>query len=677
MNILKFKIILSTFTGIFLYISHMMIYREITADSDFPFFSALFFLLFLSLWTGIGILLSPFKAAKKPRFLFPLLCIAPASLLSLIVLQLLTACYPVQNYTNLALVALAGCFPSGITFGVILVSAKHSVSPHLQKYVAFSAAMGYLSTGFILYPLELFNVLSHPAAYMLIGNSLVVLVAVAVLSFKQARSIRYWFMVFAIIIMALNFSLWQLEKYTNKVFFTMRYPAWQLEKSYLTHFGRITLLKQEKLNRLMLLKNTQIQQIIPDDYQLYKTTIIPFSLQPNKAKLRVLAIGSSFSFIPTMLGSLPYVRHVTMLAGGRSSLPLNILRLLPPQSDKVSMLDIGANEYLRNSSRKFDLIIWLSPNQEYLNFDSIIKLCASRMRKDGVIAIPGSLLAVNNAQSICTATFENKISIPGKSLVYAFSNAPLTSDLKILEKRLDRLDDRETKLFHPGTFSIIYSIPKKTSLTAIPSNKRAIENLLLKSFNSLKINLKTILIILAVSFVYFIGRFFVLRRKKLHAAAGIFENGLCLMLLMMILTTLYAQREGAFYYNFGVILAVVSGAPAGIALSQFKLRRLAVVMSIIVIFLSSLQFWEYHSYFIPAIAYISFLSGGVIIAKIFKQNSDADMKLLPVHFLASALGVALMFALLIMHFNLFSSLLIVLLFRIPLIFSKMALSGDK
>ena len=677
MNILKFKIILSTFTGIFLYISHMMIYREITADSNFPFFSALFFLLFLALWTGIGILLSPFKASKKPHFLFPLLCIAPANLLSLIVIQLLTACYPTQNYTNLALVALAGCFPLGITFGIILVSAKHSVSPHLQKHVAFFVAMGYLATGFVLYPLGLFNVLAHPAVYTLISGSLILIVALAVLDFKRARSIRYWFMAFAIIIMALNFSLWQLEKYTNKVFFTTRYPTWQLGKSYLTHYGRITLLKQKKANRLMLLKNTQIQQTIPDDYQLYKTTIIPFSLQPNKTKLRVLAIGSPFSFIPTMLGSLPYVRHVTMLAGGRSTLPLNILRLLPPQSDKVSMLDIGANDYLRNSSRKFDLIIWLSPNQEYLNFDSIIKLCASRMRKDGVIAIPVSLLAVNNAQNICSAIFKNKISIPGKSLVYAYSNAPLTSDLNILEKRLDILDDREVKLFPPGTFSIVYSIPKKTSPITISSNKRGIENLLLKSFNSLKINLKNILIILAVSFVYFIGRFFVLRRKKLHAAAGIFENGLCLMLLLMILMTLYAQREGAFYYNFGTILAVVSGAPAGIALSQFKLRRLAVIMSIIVIFLSSLQFWGYYSYFIPSIAYISFLSGGIIIANIFKQNPEADIKLLSVHFLACALGVALMFALLIMHFNLFSSLLIVLLFRIPLIFSKMALSGDK
>lgn len=678
MKILKFKTILFMFTGIFLYISHMMIYREITANSDFPFFSAVFFLLFLTLWTGTGVLLSPFKKGEKPYFLFPLLCIAPASLLSLVAIQLLTSCYPVQNYASLTLVALVGCFPLGITFGVMLVAAKHSVSLHLQKHVAFLGGIGYFATGFILYPMALFNVMTNPVVYTFICNGLILIVSLAIFKVKQAYSIRYWFLTFATILIAVNFSFLQLEKYTNNHFFAIRYPDWQLHKSYLTHHGRMSLLRQKKSSistpRVMLLKNTQVLQIIPDDCQLYKTNVIPFSLQPNKKNLRVLAIGSPFSFIPTILGSLPYIKNVTMVTPGRNTIPLTIRRyfLLPP-SPKVKLLDTSVNNYLKNNEEKFDLIIWLSPKQEYLNFDTMIKLCALSLTKDGALAVPASLLAVNNGQSNCREIFKNKVSIPGKSLVYAFSNADLTSNLNVLEKRLDRLDYRETKLFPPGTFSILYSIPRKMRALEISSNKSRNENLLIKSFNSLKINLKHILIILALSCVYFTVRFFILRRKRMHVATGLFENGLCLQLLMMILTTLYAQQEGAFYYNFGTILAIISGIPVGIGLSQLKLQRLAVIMSIIVIFLSSFHSWEYHSYFIPCIAYVSFLAGGIIIADIFRQNPKASIKLLSVHFLASALGAALIFSLLIMHFNLVSSLFIVILFRVPLIFSKMAL----
>jgi hypothetical protein len=445
----------------------------------------------------------------------------------------------------------------------------------------------------------------------------------------------------------------------------------------MTHYGRISLLSQNGDGaslRFMLLKNTKIQQTIPDDCYMYKTTVIPFSLQPDKKDLSILAIGSPFSFIPTILGSLPYVKDVTMVVPARNTMPLNILRYFsPPPSSKVDLIDMSVNEYLKENTTKFDLIIWLSPNQEYLNFDKMITLCALSMRKGGALAIPASLLAANNAQGSCRKIFSNKISIPGKSLVYAFSNAPLTSNLAVLEKRLDRLDTGDVKLFPSGTFSIIYSIPHQLSAFSIPSNQGGVENRVINSFNSLNINLQQILIIFAISCVYFIIRFFILRRKRMHAVTGLFENGLCMMLLMMILTILYARQEGAFYYNFGIILTIISGVPAGIGLSRFKLQRPAVLMTIIVIFLSTLHFWEYQSYLIPGIAYINFLCGGIIIAYIFKQNPDVNMKLLSVHFLSCALGVALMFTLLIMRFNLISSLFIVVLFRVPLIFSKMAL----
>ncbi len=677
MKILRFKITLFAFVGIFLYISHMMIYRQITANSDFPFFSALFFLLFLALWTGIGILISPFKTDNRPLFLFPLLCLAPAGLLSLIVIQLLTSCFPVENYTNLSLVALAGCFPMGIMSGIMLVSAKNSIYPQVQKHVSFFGAIGYFAAGFILYPLDLFNVLTTPVVYTLTCNALILIVAIAVFRFKRAYSIRYWFMTFATIIIALNFSLLKLESYTNNKFFSTRYPGWKLIKPYMTHYGRISLLGQGggyASSRFMVVKNTKIQQVIPDDRQQYKTTVIPLSLQPDKKDLTVLAIGSPFSFIPAMIGSLPYVKEVTMIAPARNTMPLNILRYFsPPQSLKVSLIDMDVNQYLKKNTKRFDLIVWLSPSQEYLNFSKMITLCKSSMSKDGVLAVPASLLAVNNAQSSCRRIFKNMVSLPGKSLVYAFSNAPLTSDLHVLEKRLEKLDTGETKLFPPGTFSIIYSIPRKMSTLTFPSNQYGIENRVISCFNSLKFSLKNILVIFALSCVYFIGRFFILRRKKMHAVTGLFENGLCIMLLMMVLMTSYAQQEGAFYYNFGTILTIISGIPLGIGLSQFKLQRMAVLTSVVVIFLSSLHFWEYQSYLIPGIAYVNFVCGGIIIANIFKQAPDAGVKLLSVHFLSCALAVALMFSLLIMRFNLMSALFIVVLFRIPLIFSKMAL----
>ncbi len=673
MQILKFKTILFTFVGIFLFFSHIMLYREITASSAYPFFSAIFFLLFLTFWTGIGILLSPFKKADKPYFLFPLLCISPATLLSLTAVKLLTACYPVDNFANLALVALLGCFPPGVTLGVILVSSKRSVSAHLQKYAAFFGAIGYLLGGFALYPLALFNVLTNPWIYTLSANGLILFVALAAFRVKRIYSIRYWFLTFATILMAVNFALLQLERYSTQNFFATRYPDWQLVRPYQTHYGRVTLLRQST-HRFMLLKNTRIQQIIPDDSELYKTTVLPFSLQPDKKDLRALVIGSPFSYVPTILSSLPYIEHLTLLTGGKSTMPLTILRSFsPPPSPKMSIFNMNINEYLKKNKNKFDLIFWLFPSRYYLNFDTMVKLCALNLKGNGVLAVPASLLMVNNAQSTWKSVFKNKISIPGKSLVYAFSNAPLTANLKVLEKRLDKLDDREIKMFPPGTFSVIYSIPHQTPPVILDTNKSSIENLLIKSFASLNFNSRNILIILAWAGLYFLTRFFILRRKSLQATAGLFENGLCLMLLMMALMALFARHEGEFYYNFGVILSTISGIPMGLFLSQFKLRRTAVITSIIVILLSSLCFREYYSGLILCTAYVNFLCGGIIIADIFKQCPDFKVKLLSVHFLAAALGAAIMFTLLMAHFNLFVSLFIIILFRIPLMFSKMAL----
>ena len=324
----------------------------------------------------------------------------------------------------------------------------------------------------------------------------------------------------------MNFSLLKLETYTIDNFFSTCYPGWKLVKPYMTHYGRISLLRQgghKASLRFMLLKNTRIQQIIPDDCQMYKTTVIPLSLQPDKKDLSILAIGSPFSFIPTLLGTLPYVKDVIMVAPAGNTIPLNILRYFsPPPSSKVDLIDMNISTYLKENKTKFDLIIWLSPNQEYLNFDKMLTLCSSKIRKGGALAVPASLLAVNNAQGQCRKIFKNKISIPGKSLVYAFSNAPLTSDLNVLEKRLERLDTRETKLFPPGTFSIIYSIPRKISALSIASSTGGIETRLLNSFNSLTINLKNILIIFAISCVYFISRFFYFTPQKNARGYGTF-----------------------------------------------------------------------------------------------------------------------------------------------------------
>jgi hypothetical protein len=49
------------------------------------------------------------------------------------------------------------------------------------------------------------------------------------------------------------------------------------------------------------------------------------------------------------------------------------------------------------------------------------------------------------------------------------------------------------------------------------------------------------------------------------------------------------------------------------------------------------------------------------------------VKLLTVHFLAAALGAVILFTLLIMRFELLSCLFVVILLRLPLAFSRMAL----
>ncbi|MDD5697934.1 MAG: hypothetical protein PHH77_04895 [Victivallaceae bacterium] len=678
MQNLKFKTVLFAFAGIILYASQVMLYREMVADGAFPFFSAVFFLLFLAFWTGIGVLLSPVEPASEPYFLFPLLSIPSAGLLSIIAVKLLTAVRPVNSYADLALTALAGGFPLGMLSGITLAAVKHSVSPPLQKYAAFFGAIGYLIAGLILYPLALFNVLTNPLVYTCAANIFIPGVALAVFTLRPVRLLRYRLLTFAALLIAVNLSLLQLEKYADANFFAVRCPDWQLVKSYLTHYSRVSLLTQttpdRRPSRFLLLSNTRMRQIIPDDCGLYKTAAIPLSLQLDQRKLRVLAIGPRFSYVPTLLSALPYVRRVTLATGDRNLPPLTILQCFsPPPSRKLSAVDSDLADYLRKNRSKFDLIIWLYPDRCYLNFDTLLKLCRLNLHPNGVLAVPASLLLVNNAQNNWRKLFRNRISLPGKALMYAFSDAPLTADLKLLEKRLDKLDDAETRLFPPGTFAIIYSVPHKTTPVILRPDPERTEDQLLKAFVSPNAGPLGLLVLVAAAGFYYLGRFLVLRRHRLQAAAGLFENGLAAMLLMMILMTLYARSEGTFYYNFGVMLTAVSGVPLGLFLSRFKVQRPAIITAVIIIFLSLPYFREYHAPFIPGLAWVNFLCSGIIIAGLFKQNPDAGFKLLSVHFLAGALGAALIFILLPAHFRLPAALFIVVWFRIPLIFSRMTL----
>lgn len=676
MKTLKYKIILFIFVGVFLYISHVMIYRGITANSDFPFFSALFFLLFFGLWTGFGIALAPFRRTWKPYFLFPLIGVSTATLLSMIAIQLFASRYRIDSYSSLALASMFSCFPAGTGFGILLASVRRSVSLHIQDYVFFWGAMGYFAAGFFLYPLALFNIFTAPFIYTFTADAFIITVALTAFKFRRARTMRYRFLLFATLLAAVNFALFQAEEYSVRQLFTKRYPDWQFMKSYFTHYGLISELGQEKNDRdsrFMLLKNSRIYQIIPDDCELYKTTVIPFSLQPDRKNLHILTVGSPFSRIPLILSSLPYVRKVTMLAPDRDFMPLTVLNYFSPEpSPKLAVTASDIDGYLRKD-RKFDLIIWLFPDRRFLNFDALLKQCAANLKKDGALALPASLISVNDAQETLRRLFKNRISIPGKSLVYAFSNQPLCSDLNVLEKRLEKLDDQETRLFPAGTFSILYSIPGNSPAADMPPAKSFSENLLLQSFVAREINIRQLLIILAAAVFYGVLRFLLLRRKSLQAAAGLFENGLCTLLIMLVLTASYALHEGKFYYNFGTLLAVVSGVPAGMFFSRFRLRRAAVIAVIIIIFLCLLHADARYSFLIPFTAYLNSLCGGIIAANIFRQHRAAGPKLPAVHFLAGAVSAGLMFTLLTMHFTLVSALFLVILFRMPLIFSKMTL----
>jgi hypothetical protein len=681
MNIFKFKTVLFALVGFILYISHMMLYREISADSDYPFFSAVFFLMFMSFWAGIGVLLTPSGKRRTPWFLFPVLCLPPATLAGLVIVQLLSACCIMSDYAMLPLLALFGCCPPGICFGLMLAVSRETVVPVLVKPVALFGALGYLCAAFILYPLNLFNVLANPVIYTFCCNFLilVVAVAVAVLKLQRAKPIRYWFLTFAAILIAVNFSFLQLEKFSAGKFFEYRYPDWERVKSYLTHDGRITLLSKQADNKnkdfnFLILENNRIQQRIPEDSTLYKTNAIPLSLQPDKKNISILAIASPFSVIPAYMAALPYVREVNVLTPGRDALPLNILRnFCPPPTPGVRIINSEVLGYLQRDFRKYDIIFFLFPDRRYLNFDKILELCAARLKKKGTLAVPVRLLAANNALASCRKLFRNKIFLPGKSLVNAFSDGELCTDLHVLEQRLAEYDTGETKIFPPGTFSVIYSIPRPLPVMNTDIDKLCIENRLLRIFSSLGINLRHIFVLLALVAVYFSARFMLLRRKPLNAAVALFENGVSLMLIMMFLMVVFALKEGAYYFNFGIMLSALSGVPVGIFLSRFKVRRMAVIISVLLIFLCLGTFSYYQIYYAPLLAFLNFICGGIIVNGIFAQYPAARVKLLTVHFLAAALGAVILFTLLIMRFELLSCLFVVILLRLPLAFSRMAL----
>ena len=674
MQTLKFKTILYSFVGIFLFGSHVMVFREIAAGSEYPVFSALFFVLFLTFWTGIGVLFSPFKNADKAYFIFPILCISPATLLSLTAVNLLNACYTQETYITLAMVNMLACFPQGLILGLIMASSRRSISPEIQKYAALFGAVGYLVAALALYPLGLFSALTNPLFYTITANIFILATAVTAFRVKKVHSIRYWVLTLSTVIIAANFLLVQLEKFSNKNYFEKCYPDYSLVKTYRMNYARVTLLKEKKADKYILLENSQITKTLPDDGVLYKTNVLPLVLQKNKDNLRILALGGKFSQIPSYMASMPFIKQVTHVIQDEPLLPLNVLRKFSPRfSPKLKFYKTDIKEYLAKRASRYDVIVWLTQGDPSDNFANLLKLSSRNLTKSGILAIPAVFLFENNSQRYLDSIFKNKLSLPGKSIVYAYSNKKLTGDLSVLEKRLEKLDTGENKLFPLGTFSVVYSIPSKLAPVGKPLRKSNLESNLLESFSQKKVVTNQLLILLACAATYFLLRFLMLRRKSLYDATALFENGFCTMLLMTSLMSLFAQYTGSYYYNFGFMLMAVCGVPFGFFLSQFKILRLAVIVSIAILILSVLGYGEYYTQVLPILAFVNFICCGIIISAIYLQHTHTNIRILAIHFIACALGAGLVLALMMAHYNILSVVFMIILFRIPLTFSKMSL----
>ncbi len=670
--LLDIRTILFVIPGALLQVTHLALFREMTATCGSPLLIAAVLMIVMFSSMAIGVILPVDGITRRygrAKTLWVLsLLLSTSTILVTVAIPLATTTAIEVSLSWLIMIAVIATLPLGLTSGVLL-KFIYQLTPGLVS----KNALGFLGFGYLFAGVNLDSGMllesMHPLIFGL-GMLLVVCSAVALRYHRKNITTLAVAAISGCVLISNIFLLQETDTARDK-YWRHREPDRIRVQEFNSRVGRTTLLRDTVSGSLLVCKNGAPTFIMPDDSSKHTQSILPAILQPHKQQLKVLTVCSPFSMVPGILTSLAPVEHLVLPVSHRGLAALaDTYRILPGNALNLKLVFAEPVFYLKTTKEQFDLVLLLENDNAYCSFETLIALIKPRLTAGGAVVIAAGMLMTGNNFDYLDKLFEKSVLLPGGGGLHAFGEQNVTANIDKLEERFTKaFPDNQNNPLPRGVFSVLYSTPSGATNHILPSRKEFD----IPGINLPRENMAIKFRLLLVAIVFLALRFIFCRRSNFGSLWGLFENGICTTGIMLLLTTIIYHQGLSFFVEDKTVIAAFGCIGIGFALSGISvLKRICPFLALItVVFIFSCQ-WDAFFYAIPAIVGMDCLSSG-LVAGYFSDTQPTPLRkfFFPLYFAGCAIGALLFLTLPDVPNNFYIALAAITLLRLPLFFSKL------
>jgi hypothetical protein len=657
-----------------------------------PLLTSTLTLFFLSLWTTVGGMFfsradSRGDERESKSFILngALIFLPPTALISVIFAMFfpLPSTIIMNGWPALLLCTAFSTLWIGLFCGLIMAMVFSLKSnERISSELSYGVGLIVGGSGFLL----LADHSNSPPAVIALAGIMVIIPAIFNgLAHFKSRGFRALLWVMASCALLLDASGVYASQKLFQIYWTKAHPGWNLVKNLNTPTSQITVLKKnsssaEQRTELLVLDNGAPLWRIPQDSQKYISGMLPATLQLDSGNLQILVIGSPFSKVPHFLLALPHVAEVTLLCPYRELVFLAAAsKMLPITSERFEVTSMPPEDFLRNTNSKYDIIMIIEPS--FINDSGngqIYRLASNKLTPGGIVvaADPGSASPENPGADTLKAQFSQTMPVPGCKLLTMAGNRKLTADLNELDNRLSRLSSFREKMLPRGVLSTLYSLPEEENSTESDLLSGTFKEKLQKNV-MLPPPLPVILLAIFCLAAYVVMRLFMSRTGNSALGFGAFENGFFTMGLFILLLIAYQQDKGDLYQKIPVFLGMLGGV--GFGRVFLRVPHLKTVMAAISCLCPLLLYFNdlelYYSILLGSIFCMAISTG---MAEEILSSRETLMKtesLAVRRYLGHTCGIVFFPLILLQSNGVLSCVILLLLFRLPLLFSTAPYQG--
>ena len=681
------------FTGCFVLLTVSIILREAMARFENPLLTATLTLFFLSMWTAVGGMFfsrgedrEDEREGKSFILTGALIFLPPTALISVLSAMFfpLPSTLIISGLPSLLLCTAFSTLWIGLFCGLIMAlvfSLKNSerIGSELSYCVG-------LIVGGAAFPLLSSHLNSPPAVIALAGVMVIIPAIFSGMEHFKSRGFKALLWVMASCALLLDAGGVYASQKLFQIYWSKSNPGWSMVKNLNTPTGKITVLKKTGLSpELLVLDNGAPLWRVPQDSQKHISGMLPTTLQLDSGNLQALVIGSPFSRVPHFLLALPHVAEVTLLCPYRELIAMAAgIQMLPMNQERFFIASMPPEDFLMNTSSKYDVIMILEPSFiSNSGNEQIYRLASTKLTPNGIVvaAESGAASPENSAADSLSATLKTQFSqtmqVPGCKLLTMAGNRKLTADLNELDNRLSRLSSYRDRMLPRGVLSTLYSLPEE-------DNAVNPDSLLSETFKEkLQKNviqpppLPVILLAVFCLAAYVVTRLFMSRTGNYALGFGAFENGFFIMGLFILLLIAYQQDKGDLYQKIPVFLGMLGGVGFGrvfLRVPHFKTVMAAIsCLCPLLLYFNDLDI--YYSILLGSIFCMAISAGmaeEILSSRVTLMKPES---LAVLRYCGHTCGIVFFPLILLQSNGILYCVILLLLFRLPLLFSTAPYQG--